>query len=296
MNKILTRKRLFDLFIMTFGVMLVALSYSFFLQPNNIVIGGVSGVGVIYQNLSEIDPALLMLITNLLLLIIGLIFLGRSFFLKSIYGSLMFPVFVKIFNIVFDYLPNSFQNQITNIDLFLIVVFSSIIMGIGLGIVVKRGGTTGGTEIPQNILFKYFHISFSVSLLILDGAVILTGFLVLKSLSLALYSIIFTFICGKIMDAVIFGSFNKRAVYIISEAAEEITDKLVVALDRGITSIKVIGEYSQKEKKMLVCVLSNREYYKLRTIVEKIDKTAFYFAVQASEVRGEGFTYEPIDD
>ncbi|MFA6826807.1 MAG: YitT family protein, partial [Bacilli bacterium] len=107
---------------------------------------------------------------------------------------------------------------------------------------------------------------------------------------------IFTFICGKIMDAVIFGSFNKRAVYIISEAAEEITDKLVVALDRGITSIKVIGEYSQKEKKMLVCVLSNREYYKLRTIVEKIDKTAFYFAVQASEVRGEGFTYEPIDD
>ncbi|MDD5183461.1 MAG: YitT family protein, partial [Bacilli bacterium] len=196
MNKILTRKRLFDLFIMTFGVMLVALSYSFFLQPNNIVIGGVSGVGVIYQYLSGIDPALLMLITNLLLLIIGLIFLGRSFFLKSIYGSLMFPVFVKIFNIVFDYLPNSFQNQITNIDLFLIVVFSSIIMGIGLGIVVKRGGTTGGTEIPQNILFKYFHISFSVSLLILDGAVILTGFLVLKSLSLALYSIIFTFICN----------------------------------------------------------------------------------------------------
>ncbi len=296
MSKTFIKKRLLDSVIMTAGVMLVALSYSFFLQPNNIVIGGVSGIGVIYQFLTEMDPSLLMLITNLLLLVVGLIFLGRSFFLKSIYGSLMFPAFVKIFNIIFDKLPNNFQEQITSIDLFLIVVFSSIIMGIGLGIVVKRGGTTGGTEIPQNILFKYFHISYSASLLILDGLVILTGFIVLKSISLTLYSIIFTFICGRIMDAVIFGSFNKRAVYIISESADEITNQLVAELNRGITSMKVIGEYSQKEKKMLICVLSNREYYKLRAIVERIDKTAFYFAVQASEVRGEGFTYDSIDD
>lgn len=296
MDKIFSKKRLLDLFIITIGVLLVALSYSFFLQPNNLVIGGVSGIGVIYQFLTKVDPALLMLITNLLLLVIGLIFLGKTFFLKSIYGSIMFPIFVKIFNVVFEKLPGSFQEQITSIDLFLIVVFSSLIMGVGLGIAVKRGGTTGGTEIPQNILFERFHISFSMSLLILDGLVILTGFIVLKSLSLALYSIIFTFICGRIMDAVIFGSFNKRAVYIISESADEITNQLVIALNRGITSINVIGEYSQKEKKMLVCVLSNREYYKLRAIVEKIDKTAFYFAVQASEVRGEGFTYDSIDD
>lgn len=296
MKKLFTKKRLFSMGMMTVGVMLVALSYSFFLQPNNLVIGGVSGIGVIYQYLTEIDPALLMLITNLLLLVIGLIFLGKAFFLKSIYGSLMFPVFVKVFNIMFDNLPNSFQEQITSIDLFLIVVFSSVIMGVGLGVVVKKGGTTGGTEIPQNIFFKYFHLSYSASLLILDGAVILTGYIVLRSLELSLYSIIFTFISGRIMDAVIFGSFNKRAVYIISDSADDIRDKLVAALSRGITSIKVVGEYSQKEKKMLVCVLSNREYYKLRNIVEKIDKTAFYFAVQASEVRGEGFTYESSDD
>lgn len=296
MKKLFTKNRLIDFGLMTLGVILVAFSYSFFLQPNNLVIGGVSGIGVIYQYLSGVDPALLMLIINLLLLVVGLIFLGKSFFAKSVYGSLMFPVFVKVFNLVFENLPLSLQEQLTGIDLFLIVVFSSVIMGLGLGIVVKRGGTTGGTEIPQNIFFKFFHLSYFASLVILDGAIILTGFFVLKSISLTLYSIIFTFLCGKIMDAVIFGSFNKRAVYIISESADQITDNLIIALNRGITSLKVVGEYSQQEKKMLICVLSNREYFKLRAIIDKIDKKAFYFAVQASEVRGEGFTYAPIDN
>ena len=94
------------------------------------------------------------------------------------------------------------------------------------------------------------------------------------------------------MDAIIFSGFNKRAVYIISKKHDQIKERLLHDFDRGVTGIKVTGEYTNQEQKMLLCVLSSAEYYKLRTIIEEIDPNAFYFAVRASEVRGEGFTYE----
>ncbi|HNZ78087.1 MAG TPA: YitT family protein [Bacilli bacterium] len=293
MKALFTKKRILEFIYITCGVAIASFAFSFFLNPNNIVIGGISGISIIIKDLTGgYNPATMILILNVVLLLIGLVFLGKDFFIKTAYGSIMFPVFIWLFDFIYQIIAIDFSQM----DMILVIVFSAIIMGSGLGIVVKHGGTTGGTEIPQKILFKYFHLPYSISLYILDGTVILLGFILMEQkIDFVFYEIIFMFICGFAMDLVIFSGFNKRAVYIISEKAEEIREELLTNFDRGVTGIKVIGEYSQSEKKMLLCVLSTLEYYKLRDFIGKIDKNAFFYAVRASEVRGEGFSYVKED-
>ncbi|MBP6903778.1 MAG: YitT family protein [Bacilli bacterium] len=293
MKALFTKKRILEFIYITCGVAIASFAFSFFLNPNNIVIGGISGISIIIKDLTGgYNPATMILILNVVLLLIGLVFLGKDFFIKTAYGSIMFPVFIWLFDFIYQIIAIDFSQM----DMILVIVFSAIIMGSGLGIVVKHGGTTGGTEIPQKILFKYFHLPYSISLYILDGTVILLGFILMEQkIDFVFYEIIFMFICGFAMDLVIFSGFNKRAVYIISEKVEEIREELLTNFDRGVTGIKVIGEYSQSEKKMLLCVLSTLEYYKLRDFIGKIDKNAFFYAVRASEVRGEGFSYVKED-
>lgn len=286
MKYFLTKERIKEWLYINLGILLMALAYSFFLEPKNIVIGGVSGLAIIFKHLWNLDPAFVILVLNVALLLIGLFILGTDFFIKTIYGSLIFPLFVKLLSLLAQAINFKLD------DFFLIVAFSSILSGVGLGLVIKHGGTTGGTEIPQKILFKLFHMPFSVSLYILDGLVIAAAYIVYRNIEVILYALIYLAIVGLVMDAIIFSGFNKRAVYIISKKHDQIKERLLHDFDRGVTGIKVTGEYTNQEQKMLLCVLSSAEYYKLRTIIEEIDPNAFYFAVRASEVRGEGFTYE----
>lgn len=283
------KKKIKEWLNLTLGVAISSFAFSFFLNPYNIVIGGVSGLGVIFKGLFGYEPALIIFLINFGLLVIGFLTIGKEFLLKTAYGSITFAGFVWLFDVIFEALQ---WGQYTD-DLLLIIIFSSIIMGYGLGIVVKYGGSTGGTEIPQRVFYKYFHIPFSVSLYIIDGVVVTLGFFLLnQSVDIILYEIIFMAVCGVVMDTVIFSGFNKRAVYIISEKTAEIKEHLINDFARGVTGIRVVGEYSEKERKMLMCVLSTMEYYKLRDYIEKIDSTAFFYTVRANEVRGEGFTYE----
>ena len=214
MKALFTKKRILEFIYITCGVAIASFAFSFFLNPNNIVIGGISGISIIIKDLTGgYNPATMILILNVVLLLIGLVFLGKDFFIKTAYGSIMFPVFIWLFDFIYQIIAIDFSQM----DMILVIVFSAIIMGSGLGIVVKHGGTTGGTEILQKIFFKYFHLPYSLSLYILDGTVILFGFILMKQkIDFIFYEIIFMFICGFAMDLVIFSGFNKRAVYIIS--------------------------------------------------------------------------------
>ncbi|MDD4077396.1 MAG: YitT family protein [Bacilli bacterium] len=287
-----TIKKIKEWIYITIGVALIAFSFSFFIEPKDIVIGGVSGIGVIIKVIkSGFNPAIIILVINIILLLIGLIMLGKDFFVKTAYGSLSYPLFIFIFEKIFTYFD--LYKLLGDLDMFNIIVFSSIIMGIGIGIVVKYGGTTGGTEVVQKIIFKFFHIPFSYSLYFLDGIIIFLGIILkVQSLNYALYVLVFTFLSGAMIDLVVFSGFNKRAVYIISNKNDEIKRVILEDFERGLSSIKVIGEYSKTNREMLVCLLSTTEYIKLRSIIEAIDPTAFYFVVRASEVRGEGFSYD----
>ena len=283
----------------TLGVALSSLAYVFFLEPYVFDIGGVSGVGVIL-NYHGMDSSVVIFIINLVLLIFALIFVGFDFFIKNIYGSLMYPVFIKVFSFLYKYIASIAPAIATDIDMVFVSIFSSVIMGFGLGIAVKYGGSTGGTEIPQKILYDKLHVPYNLSLYLIDGTIIILGVVFipeqLSNINLLLGEAVFLITNGIIMDTVIFGGFNKKAVYIISPKWKEIKDALLNDIDRGVTGINVIGEYSNENKKMLVCVLNVIEYNKLREIIRKIDDKAFLYCTRASEVRGEGFTYEPDEN
>lgn len=297
-KKYFTKERLKAYLYITLGVMAVAFSYSFFLKPNEIVIGGVSGIGVIVSgklNIPNID-GIVMEGINVLLLIVAVLVIGKDFFFKTIYGALTYPIFTTLFSYIYNFISENYpaynMAEVGKNHYLLVIIFSSVIMGIGLGIAMRYGGSTGGTEVLQKISYEKLHLPYSLSLYFVDGLVIIIGFIILKQpIHVMLYELIFVYLCGAVMDLMIFNGFNKRAVHIISEKTDQIKKVLLDEFERGVTSINVIGEYSQKEKKMIVCLLSSIEYNKLRDIIDEIDPKAFFFCMKASEVRGEGFSY-----
>ena len=274
------------------GTALVAFSYSFFLSPNGLVIGGVSGIGVIFYEKQWLNDSLIMLIINGALLVVSLLLIGKEFFMKTVFASLAYPVFTFIFGVLYSLLNKHFSVfDFSLLDPMLVTIFSSIIMGIGLAICLKHGASTGGTDTVQRLFYDKFKIPYSVTLYIVDGTIILLGFFILQQkLDLLFYEIIFSVICGILMDSIIFSGFNSRAVYIISDKNEEIKESILKDFERGVTQIRVVGGYTNEEKSKLVCILSSSEFYKLKAIIHEVDPKAFFYVVRASEVSGEGFT------
>ena len=297
MDKNKKKEFILKYFLMTIGVMLVAFSFSFFLDPYNLVIGGVGGIAIIFK--PYMDTSLMILIINVGLLILALVLLGKSSCINSIYGSLVFPLFTKIFNLLYEWLKelNGGTNLISEENMLLITIFGAIVMGVGLGMVVKHGGTTGGTEIPQNIVLKYWKIPYSVSLFMFDGTIVLLGFLFVRGADgklqydALLYAVIFIYLSGIVMDQIVFRGFNKRAVSIISDHNEEIKEKILYEFNRGVTIVNAVGGYTGEKRTKLICVLTSSQFYKLKAIINEIDPHAFYYTVRANEVGGEGFTY-----
>lgn len=295
------KRKIKEYIFVTLGVMLIAFSFSFFIDPYSLDIGGVSGLAVIFKVITgkETWSWLFILIFNVLLLIIGLIFLGKNFLLKTMYGSLTYPLWAKAFNFIYEILVKYNDGKLLlDNNVLLVTLFSAIIMGFGLGICVKHGGTTGGTEILQNIVYKYWKMPYSISLFVFDGIVVLLGFFFIKDVDGKLIyenllcEILFIYLSGVVMDQIVFSGFNKRAVMIISDKTEEIKKKILHDFERGVTEVTVVGGYTGQNRTQLICVLSSNQFNKLKMLLNEIDPKAFYYVMRASEVGGEGFTYE----
>lgn len=285
MKILFNKKQLNTFFQINIGLIMAATTTALFLKPYNIVTGGSSGLGLLIYNLFKIDMELVIFIVNIVLVILGLIFMGKDFFLKTVYGSIMFPVYV----VLITYLL-SFMN-IEKIDLFLVIIFGAILTGCGIGLVLKNNGTTGGTDIVQAIFFKYLNIPYSKTMYIFDGLIIVVG-MFFVSFSGGLAAIIYMVLTGKVIDNIIFGGFNKRAVYIISEKNDEIKSFILNNLVRGTTKILAQGGYLNDKRDIILAVLESNEYFNLRAYIDKIDKYAFIYVTRATEVRGLGFSVE----
>lgn len=277
-------KRVAEMIFITFGVFSMGFGFYFFSLPNNLVIGGVSGIGVILTKVLGVDTVIIILVLNVVLLFLGLAYYGKRFFIKTIYGSLLFPgaIYVgELLDFRFDVLP------ITD-DLLLSVIFSSLLIGLGFGIVLRFGGTTGGIDIPQKIVHERFKIPFSMSMYIIDGIVVLLG-TIFFGLEIGLYSILAMLLIGKFVDVVLVGGKNTKSIYIITKEPEQVKQKIYEVIYRGVTEVPIVGGYSNDDKTMLLCVVRNREYYQVIKIVNQFDKDAFVFVNNSSEVLGEGF-------
>lgn len=264
---------------MIIGILIVAFAFNIFLLPNDIVFGGVSGLSIIVKDYLPIEPSTFILISSLLLLIVSYIFLGKEKTKGSIVGSILFPIFVNL---------TANLNQYINIDnsnILLSVIFGGILYGFGAGLVFKAGFTTGGTDIINQIVSKYAHVSMGNAILMSDGLIVLAGGFFFGITKL-MYAIIVVYISGLITDKVLLGISNSKAFYIITNEDEKIRDYLLNELHHGVTIFSVKGGYTHKKDEVILCVVPTNEYYRVKEGIREIDDQAFFVICDAYEVFG----------
>jgi len=276
--------RVKEYLLITIGVLLMGIGFHFFNVPYNLVIGGVSGIGIILKDIIDINPAIVIFALNIMFLIIGLIVFGKRFFVKTVYGSLLFPLAIYLA----ETLDIAYGLSPLTDDVLLAVAFGSLMIGFGLGIVLRFGGTTGGMDIPQKIVHQYLKIPFSTVIYIVDGLIIVAGTIVF-GIEIGLYSLLSMLLIGKFIDVVLLGGKNRKSVYIITDHPIDMKTGIYNSIQRGVTEVPIIGGFSQDDKTMLLCVVQNREYYGLLKIINSVDDKAFVFVNNSSEVLGEGF-------
>lgn len=270
-----------DLGFITLGCFIYALGVVLFITPNEISPGGFTGVATALNFLINIPSGILYLILNIPVVILGFIKLGGIFIVKTAYASVIVSLSLEILE---GRLPAA-----TN-DKTLASVFGGIIMGVGLSIVMLRGGSTGGVDIIAKLINrKYRHISVGKLILIADGLVIILASLIYKNISTALYSVVSMYTTSTVLDKMLYGADKGKIVYIISDFADEIAEEIGVRMERGVTKLYSKGGYTGKERFMLMCVLRVQEVSQLYKIVEKNDPSAFITVSDAGEILGEGF-------
>lgn len=265
------------------GIVLMVAGFYYFVLPADLVVGGVTGLGLIFHELYNFSISITVFILNVIFLLLGLVVLGKKIFLRSIYGSMLFPAVL----FVMEQFAPALEIQD---DMFITVMFGGFLLGLGFGLVIKYGGTSGGTDIPIRILNKKFKIPLSISIYSIDGFIIFAGVIVFYSqygLNTGLYALMVMFLSGKVADMVIVGSDTKKAVQIITEKPQEIKDAIYQFLDRGITEMAIVGGYSKASKTMLVTVVTKQEYYFIRNIIARIDENAFVYVTPATEIHGD---------
>ena len=286
MKKLFISKKEFLMILL--GTTVLALGINWFTSPLGLVTGGLSGLTIIIKFLTEklfgygIPLWITNLVLNIPLFLISIKQRGFRFAKKSIWGVVLLTLALWYT----EFIPNLLDVQG---DLLLGGIFGGAILGLGVGIVLKVGGTTGGTDMLATIIkFRYNRFPIAKLILVLDGMIILAGMLVFGSTK-AMYAIIAVFISSKVISWVLEGMHHAKAAFILSKHSQEIAEVIMTKLPRGVTGIKAQGMYTKQDKEMLYVVVSQKEITKLRDMVKEIDNEAFITIADVREVLGQGF-------
>lgn len=275
MNNVL--KEVKKYLILCLGLFLYAFAYNLFLKPNSIVAGDVDGIANILKNV--IDPNILITILCILLLIISFPLLGVKTTMGSVIGSLLFPLFVSLTSNISKLIV------INSNDMLLIAVVAGVIRGFGYGLTFKMGFTTGGTDILNQIVAKYFHTSIGNAMTIVDGSIVLIGG-IKYGWNNMLYALIVLYLLSFITDRIMLGISKSKSFYIITSESEKVKEYIMNSLGHGVTVFPVKGGYTNEKQKMLMCVIPTREYYRLKEGISKIDEDSFFVITDSYEVKG----------
>ncbi len=251
-----------------------------FLDPNNLAPGGVTGVSILLNRLIHIETGTLILLLNIPLLIIA----WKKFGWRFVAGTLSALILISAFTNLFE----RFE-PITN-DMLLAAVAGGICIAIGLGTVLKSGLTTGGTDIVVRLLrIKNPHLKTGSLFLIVDLIVISGSLFVFRDFEKAMYAVIAIMITSWVLDLVLYGKDEAKLIYIISDMPEKISKQLLDDLDIGVTYLEGTGAYTDKKKKIIMCVVKKRIAPKVEEVVKLTDSNAFMIVTSASEIFGEGY-------
>lgn len=268
------------------GCLLLATSFNLFFLPLNIVYGGVSGISIITKNIWDLNPSFVILTLDLVLLVVSYFALGWQKTKGSILGSILFPLCVELT----ASMGNLIQFEVN--DVLLGIIFGSVIAGLGSGMNFKSGFTTGGTDIINQIISKYAHISIGKAMLMCDGLIVLaSGFFLgtegqFFAFENVMYAIMVLYIISLMADKVMLGISRTKCFYIVTDKETEMKSFLIHYLEHGVTLLDGKGGYTGNHQKVIMCIVPTKEYFMVKEAVQKIDENAFFVVTDAYESSG----------
>jgi len=287
-----------------FGAIVFGMGYSWFLIPYNMAPGGVGGIAQLFYYFFKAPVGLTMILINIPLFVVSFFFIGKSFGAKSIYGMLVssfmtdflsLPSLYKL-GIISDLEKYTFMVKgkiiyamLSPADVYLSAIAGSVLLGLGVGIIFRFRGSTGGTDIPVALIRQKSGVSIGMGYWLVESLIILSVGVFLQDLKLIIWGYINLFISTKITDLASEGLPYIKGVYVISEHVMEIRDEIYDRLERGVTFFKGISGYEQKDINVLFCVVNRRQVPEFTDIVKDIDKDAFMIVSEVHDVLGYGF-------
>ena len=278
------------------GNAITAAASSFFIVPGGLVVGGTTGLGIFVEQLWDFEYARVITVysANIALFILGTVLLGKNFFWATLAGTFLYPAFLSLFDALNAAYVAAHGCILSGGDLLLDLIFGSIFFGGGIGLVVRVGASTGGTDIPPLLLQHFFGIPVSISLWVLDIAVVLLQLFAGATLQTVLYGIVICIFSSVVIEFVTPIGQRKMQVKIVSHHYAAIREMILKELNRGVTMLYGKTGYLREKCYMLLTVVSPRELVRLKNKVQDIDPDAFLTVSIVSEVRGRGFSRESV--
>lgn len=260
------------------GAAVIALGFNVFLFPNQVASGGVSGISTILHGLFGWNAGLVQYAFNIPLFIAGVLILGKKFGIKSFVGTISLPFFVILMESWEPWTLNPLLGAI----------FGGIFVGLGIGLVFKGNASTGGTDLLAQIITKFTGLTLGTSVLLIDGIIAVSAALVFD-LEKGLYALIGLYVTTKTIDIVQLGFSQSKMVYIITKEEVKVREAIYKEVNRGVTKLPAIGGYTGEERPVLMVVVYQTEFTKLKQVIKTVDPQAFVIVTDAYEVLGEGF-------
>lgn len=275
------RELIFDYIFIALGTGIYSVAVALLLEPAEITPGGLTGIAVIFHDLFSLPTGLSLIILNLPLIVAGLMVFGGDFIIKTAVSVMLTSFYIEIFESL---------SHFFNFDIILASVFGGALLGLGLGIVMSRGATTGGVDIAVKLINKRFKsLAIGRLFLLFDSAVIILAAIVYANIETALYSIIAIFLSSQIIDMLLNERNFGRIFFIITEKGEAIKQTILTSVNRGVTVVKAYGGYTGKDKSVLICAAYLSEVKTIRRIILENDPKAFFFVANVNDINGEGF-------
>ena len=298
----LTVKNLLSWVGVALGVTIMSLGFVLFTNPYKIIPGGVYGLGrILHHIFPAIQTGTFGFMLDVPLMIINFIIFGASMGAKTIFAALISPFIMNGLTNFFGENPADGISIISTAfnfsdNLLVCSVFGGLLIGAGVGVIIRNGATSGGTDIISMIISRFAKMKFSSAMAIVESSIVIVGMLVFKDWKLPLYSLISIYVSAKAVDFVLDGATYEKLLFIISDKKDELKHFILHEMSRGGTYIKSSGMYTDIERDMIFLVISRKEIAQVKSQIRKIDEKAFVVVVDAHETYGDGFKkFEPDD-
>lgn len=274
-----------NIFFILVGAAIFSFGLVHFNIQNELAEGGFTGITLILHFVFNWDPALMNLILNIPMFIIGWKLLGRLVFIYTTIGTVAVSIFIKTAMIY------QVDLQMQD-DMVLVALFAGLFIGIGLGIIFRYGGTTGGVDIIARLGHKFLGWSMGKTMFLFDAVVILLSWITYLNSKSMMYTLVAVFVSARVVDFVQEGAYAARGAFIISNKQDEIALKISTVMGRGVTVFKGYGHFTKSNHEILYCVVGKNEIVRLKSIITSIDGQAFVSVIEVNDVMGEGFTLD----